>query len=81
MMSLKAGQMAIMPTKDEAEWLRDLCQNPIYDDETAVEARNRGKWFEILKEYVARLEPPTHIQCENCFRSKSGFDPNEDIPF
>lgn len=77
---MRTNTEVIVPTKEEAEWLRDLLQNPVYEDETREEKRMRGVWYPALVTYIKSLEQPTYAACSNCYRNKPQYD-EDDIPF
>jgi hypothetical protein len=52
MQVIRIGQQAMIFTLEEATRIRDLFQNPLYEDETSEEAEFREKMFTNFKEYV-----------------------------
>jgi hypothetical protein len=81
MIQLRVNTEVLAPSLEEAEWLRDLLQNPVYEDETRSEKRMREIWHPALDVYIKTLKAPMHPQCGTCFRDKPDHDYDDDIPF
>lgn len=77
---MRVNTEVLVPTKEEAEWLRDLLQNPLYEDETRSERLMREKWHPALVTYIKSLEQPAYLPCGTCYRNKPDYD-DDDIPF